>query len=429
MCKSTSDGNTCPHQQNGTGGNSGPAVGPLDAQAGGELPPATYLESTKKSSDEPPSPFKHDPFAAANWDPKAPVVEEVRETLVAVPCRCACRYCDTCCVGMGLRLREQVLKVLRTFKGLQMWTLTLDPTLFDSPAQALDYVRRNALIGRWVRDLKAKGVLHSGRYFAVIEYQKNGMPHWHILLDTTFVPFWLATSIWNRFRPADLPPPTGERPGLGSLRFSRSKQRFNSPEHAANYACKYVIKHPEQGYPDWLLDLKNVQRYSVSKGFWNRPPKPRPATEVHYTTAMQSHDATCFCPVCRGDAPDIPYPAEVRGKRKSRTIREQLSQCRKTCVLLTVRTVTKTDGTIQQEHRYERTIPVSFADMLEQFELPDTIKRIAVTPAMLSTIPPWPADYPKPASELTIPSQAEPAPPWPLDYPKLSQEERDSLPW
>jgi hypothetical protein len=50
-----------------------------------------------------------------------------------------------------------------------------------------------------------------------------------------------------------------------------SAPKFGNEKHAANYACAYLIKHPEKGYPEWVKDMHDVHRYSTSRGFWSTP--------------------------------------------------------------------------------------------------------------------------------------------------------------
>jgi len=197
--------------------------------------------------------------------------EEKRYEVAA--CGCRCWFCPRCCVGRGLVLRRRLIPVLQTFTGLLMWTFTIDPTLFDSPAAAYQYVKSKRCISVIMRRLRKLGYLHSNRYFCVIEWQKKSeMPHFHILADATFIPFDVVCNRWNRFRPDQAGPVQGVRPGFGSVRFSAPK--FHSVEHAARYACKYLIKHPEHGYPDWVFDLiddgHEVHRYTTSRRFWGK---------------------------------------------------------------------------------------------------------------------------------------------------------------
>lgn len=200
--------------------------------------------------------------------------ERVKGGLEVRPCRCRSWFCSGCCVGRGLILRERLLEVVQTFTGLQMWTFTVDPLLFPTPAAAYEYLRNERCLARLIRSLRRQDVLHTPRFFCVAEWQtQTEMPHFHVLLDASFIEFDLVCREWNHFRPESAGPVVGDRPGFGAVRFSASKHRFQDPAHATNYACKYLIKHPEHGYPQWVLDRPGqIHRYSVSSGFWKSAP-------------------------------------------------------------------------------------------------------------------------------------------------------------
>jgi hypothetical protein len=211
-------------------------------------------------------------------------------------------------VGRGLALRGRLIPILGTFKAILMWTFTIDPKLFASPAAAYEHVKKKRCISNVMRRLRERGHLHTDRYICIVEWQKETeMPHFHVLADASFVPFDLVCELWNRFRPGSAGPVDGVRPGFGSVRFSAP--RFKSPEHAARYACKYLIKHPVHGYPAWVLDTcGEVHRYSTSRGFWG-------ACEEE-----EEHE-------CSADS-------AVDGRYQRRRIRDRLAECGRCCVVL-----------------------------------------------------------------------------------------------
>lgn len=187
--------------------------------------------------------------------------------------RCRCWFCPDCCRSMGRRLRERLLPVLSTFRGLLLVTLTVDPTLFPSPQAAYEYMRERRCIARTMQDLWRAGCLHSRRYFYVVEWQKNTeQAHFHILLDASFVPWAKLLASWSKHRPETAGPVAGGRPGFGTALIS--VPRFGGgADHAASYVTKYLTKTPENGFPSWVLDLgqeTRVRRYSASRGFWGQ---------------------------------------------------------------------------------------------------------------------------------------------------------------
>jgi len=152
-----------------------------------------------------------------------------------------------------------------------MLTLTIDPALFESPEAAYRYARERRVISRLMQDLHRAGHLHSRRYFAVVEWQKDTeMIHFHVLIDATRVPKAAIDAAWSKNRPASAGPREPNRPAFGMTRFSC--RRFKGgPEHAACYATKYLLKVPDHGWPAWVLAAGKeyrIPRYQTSRGFW-----------------------------------------------------------------------------------------------------------------------------------------------------------------
>lgn len=275
-------------------------------------------------------------------------------TYELIGCSCKSRFCPQCCVPMGWKLRHELTEVLESFTGLQMWTLTIDPQLFESPEAAYRYCREKRVIGEMVRFLDEKGVLHSKRYFVAVEWQQGTeMVHYHLLLDASYVPWELMRDRWNRFRPKEAGPlPVDSvRPAFGSIRYSAPK--FADSKHAANYATKYVIKTPEYGFPDWVLDYEGkIHRYHVSKGFFPRPSKPKDergeAWEADVTEEDDDewHGAGCFCEHCReAEEPERP-------KKLAKTVRERIARCRDKAVVIEKKTKIFVGGTFEEERHY-----------------------------------------------------------------------------
>jgi hypothetical protein len=255
---------------------------------------------------------------------------------------CGCRswFCRHCCCGRGLSLRERLEPILATFSGLQMWTLTVDPELFSSPAAALEHVTEKRCVANLVRRLHERGWLHSRRYFCVVEWQKETqMAHFHLLLDASFVEFDVVCELWNRYRPESAGPVRGLRPGFGSVRFSAP--RFADHRHACRYACKYLIKFPEHGYPGWVMDYRGqVHRYLVSHGFWSEG-----ADGPVRAAGEGGADA-----------------AEPDGVVEGSTIRQRTEACGAVCVVFLVnRVLVEGTGEMVECRRFVRTLGLSFS--------------------------------------------------------------------
>jgi len=301
------------------------AVGAVGAEPPGrEARPAAacspYLESTGKDCDG----------------------RKIRGAVNYEVCACGCRswFCKHCCRGRGLALRGRLLPVLGTFTGLQMWTLTIDPELFSSPQAAFEYVREKRSVANLVRRLYQRGYLHSKRYFCVLEWQKNTeMIHFHVLLDASFIEFDAVCELWNRNRPPLAGPVRGVRPGFGSVRFTN--QRFADHRHACNYACKYLIKFPEHGYPDWVMDFRGeIHRFYASRGFWGH-------------SGSQDDDRTAGGDV-EPDVTDEPT-----------AIRQRVSKCGLTSVLIRrIEYIDVATREVTVEREFVGRIPRTFDDIL-----------------------------------------------------------------
>lgn len=206
----------------------------------------------------------------------------VKQAKKFVMCKstCKCRFCPKCAVAMGREVRDKLRIVLASFTSIQMWTLTVDPKRFASPREAHNWVQRKRVISKLVASLNSKGYLFTPRYFWVLEFHQNGWPHWHLLLDASFIPFEYFRDEFNRIG-------TGSKDTmLGMVQFSKGRGatsgKFDSSRHAAFYATKYITKEPEQGWPEWVLQYNgNIMRYRGSNGLFS-----------HDAEAMQSADAS-----------------------------------------------------------------------------------------------------------------------------------------
>jgi len=203
-------------------------------------------------------------------------------------CRCNSWFCTDCCKTKGYNLRARLIPILETFRGLIMVTLTIDPELFPDPETAYRYVKDKRCISVLAQALDRRGYLASRQYFYVVEWQKDTQQaHWHILFDSTYIPWEVLFELWSSNRPKHAGPVKDDRPPFGTVHFSAPK--FASPVHAARYATKYLTKVPEHGFPDWVLDMgknRRICRYGKSRGFWRTP--SRPATEPKRTRAKSS---------------------------------------------------------------------------------------------------------------------------------------------
>jgi hypothetical protein len=299
------------------------------------------------------------------------VGEVVGQAYRVRPCRCRKWFCEWCGPRLGVQLRQRLLARLASFTGVYGITLTVDGSLFDSPEQAWLYVMENRVLGRFVRELDRGGHLQTRAYFWVVEFQTDTQqPHWHLLVDAEGVPFGAIVEIWSRFRPDSAEPLPeritaenykGQAPAFGSVRYTFHRDK----ELAAFYATKYLTKHPEAGYPDWVLDrVGRMPRYGHSHRFFPR---------------VSVHDPMCFCDECRGavqppgqkKAPKKPKDAQPASVARAQTsIRDRLEACGESCVIVQVKRVQLPDGTvIDGRGRFDGKLNLSFAEACEYLGL------------------------------------------------------------
>ena len=207
--------------------------------------------------------------------------------------KCGCRvwFCPECCIQQGMKLRERLIPVLETFKGLIMVSLTVDPELFPDPKTAYLYTMDKRCISVTTQDLFRWNHLITRRYFYVVEWQKNTeQAHYHILYDATYIPWEVILMSWDKHRPDEAGPIVGNRPAFGTVTFSAPN--FASPLHAARYATKYLIKVPEYGFPAWVLAMgqdRRIRRYSASRGLWGLPSKLKTEPKTKRAITQKSY--------------------------------------------------------------------------------------------------------------------------------------------
>ncbi|QDU09473.1 hypothetical protein [Gimesia aquarii] len=287
---------------------------------------------------------------------------------VYVGCSCRSRFCPDCSEGQGILLRERVRSALKKWKHCQMWTLTVDPKIFnDDPKAAFEYCKEKRVIGELVKALRRKEEFKIGRhYFCAVEWQKKTeFVHYHLLLETEFIPFDIVCHYWNLNRPkwatiSEEDQKTG-RPKFGSVRYTSRVKKINTVAHAINYATKYVIKYPDHGFPDWVMNYpKKIDRYHISQSFWRQAMTQAEIEALKKPEVLHSLDCTCD---------NCVHEHEPRSNRKTHT--ERLDNCKTSGIVLQRKTVNYPGG--EQRRYYGYCFPVDgdfiqVANSLENYE-------------------------------------------------------------
>lgn len=236
------------------------------------------------------------------------VQEEESFCLRAEDCRCG--LCPKCAGGRGKTRAqecEHAIKMNFSKRGRTMFlTFTADGTAFgDRACEFFQHVRRQRAIGHALRLLKRWGWI--GESCRVLEFQANGMVHYHVIVDALrgHIPHREISRAWNRARnrPAWAGEPgvfeegqkAGEpRPLVGFVQYERPDWgpgpdgKIVSP--IVRYICSYMAKGGKNPHPQYFEDLcdgkvdgkrHNAQMFSASRGFFDgvrfkrrkRPPR------------------------------------------------------------------------------------------------------------------------------------------------------------
>ncbi|MCE9545275.1 MAG: hypothetical protein K8T25_07130 [Planctomycetia bacterium] len=304
---------------------------------------------------------------------------------------------------MAASIRSKLIEVLKTFDGVFMLTLTLDPEPFKvrhgvlAAEEAHKYVMEKRCIARLVQALVESGQLTSRRYFVVTEFHENGFPHWHVLVESKRVDHHILRQAWDSFRPkwagpvnhangcdcpqcGGLSPVAKLRPAFGAVKFSAPK--FESPMHAAFYATKYLTKQPSEGWPAWVLaSPRRIRRVSTSRGFWPKDQREKPRRAESEQAELDGrrekrlrgmledaqgyveHSVECFCEFCRNA---IQAREDIKPKPR-KNIGERMLTCGDTCTVVEIVETTFDDGEVHDERRFVVHVPVTFDQMASYF--------------------------------------------------------------
>lgn len=206
--------------------------------------------------------------------------EPDEELFRAIALKCKSWLCSECRLVKGLKLRKRFLEKAEFFKDPKIYTITVCRDWFSSPEKAYSYVMEQKFIARLLtKEMKVRN------WIWVLEAQEEngeGWPHWHILIDVSKLPpIWYKpeTKETSKKRPSDIKgwiyvPHFFDLNKVHRLlrkwkigeqcKLSERKENFDSPQHAINYITKYLIKTPERGFPEWMLNHPRLRFYQPS---------------------------------------------------------------------------------------------------------------------------------------------------------------------
>ncbi len=262
---------------------------------------------------------------------------------------CKSRFCPECGPLLGYRLRESMRREAAAFKKPMLLSLTIDRhgtttgNGFSDPKAAYDYVREGRYIARLMRQLGIR------LWICVLECQSKtgeGWPHWHLLVDAVDLPHGrlpkkLLERMWKLWRDTWM---------IGGLDVEAVK--FNDRNHAIFYISKYLIKQPERGWPEWILDARHVRLVSCSRAL---------------NALVGDGDG-------RAKKDEVGEDAE-KPERKRRSTAERVSRCGMATKVLE-ESVDHETGEVST--RYVGEIPAKLADVMKAVKAEDSPVRIGV---------------------------------------------------
>ena len=214
---------------------------------------------------------------------------------------CRSWFCPICRPRLVVDLKREWVPVLATFTNILMIALTVDPQLFGSPREAYRYLRDNRCVSETMRLIthsKHQDIrLNSSRYAYVLEFQEENdyYPHFHLLLDASYVLHEELARIWSHFRPRAAGPVAVGRPAFGYVSADTKRIAAATPTLAAKAAIDYITKAPERDIPDWVLDMgtagSRIAMHGTSRNFFPRIPgqnEPQPCRSRPRTSKKRS---------------------------------------------------------------------------------------------------------------------------------------------
>jgi hypothetical protein len=143
-------------------------------------------------------------------------------------------------IGAQKKLYQLEKKGLPNFYNWRFVTLTVDPLKFKSEQSAYEHIKTR--MRYFIRSLKVYLEINDLRYAWKLEFQENGMPHWHMLIDHKKpIDVKHLTKLWK----------------YGRIDIKRCKDK------AFPYTFKYCSKNIE-GLPSWFLEYKRPRLFQSS---------------------------------------------------------------------------------------------------------------------------------------------------------------------
>lgn len=177
-------------------------------------------------------------------------------------CRCSSWACPGCARVMGPLLQERIDQRVEHFTSGGHYvalfvTFTFDRTGYASPIEAWRFAQRNRSVSRAVKSFaSAVGYNASGLWFAKLELQKAGWPHWHLIVMVPAASVPASPALVKRLFNEHW------KYGFSTVRVW---SRGDYLSKVSSYACKEA---GNEGLRASGLPATRVRWISSSPGFW-----------------------------------------------------------------------------------------------------------------------------------------------------------------
>lgn len=292
----------------------------------------------------------------STWEREKEGSEWVSGRVQLKKCGCGSVWCgEGCGSSKGLAVRDRLVTELHGMKCPYQIVVTVNRDLFPAgPESAYQWVQQVHALSEFIKRLRRGGWLRDGRYFAVLEFQmkkdREGWPHWHVVVDSTFIPFFEIADAWaaagwggskGKARWGVRPETRigeGVKPTFGGVRFTLK----GSVRGIVRYLTGYLVKQPAEGLPEWVMDTTlQLRRWRSSQNFWQ-------LTAEEKKRGVSFSDLRAKYAGGDDEWSDVEAP-ELERKERSRQscrLRHRLSSCgEKTSVLVETTTKVKVEKT------------------------------------------------------------------------------------
>lgn len=152
-----------------------------------------FLDFNKKKEKKDQVPLKPilDKISDGLWN-----VDQDQFPVAGRKCSCKSVWCPTC---FKFRYHERIQEIFAPFdwESTRQVVLTVNPDLFQSPSESLQYIRDHHSVGEFIRRLRRGVKIKSGsrwvwkyqpiniiRWAWFMEFHSNGFPHFHVFIQT-----------------------------------------------------------------------------------------------------------------------------------------------------------------------------------------------------------------------------------------------------